>query len=435
MPKKNKTVIPGTSSLKVKPKKRPGLIKQLSQPFLPSLKKSKSQDPVKLVSSAPREDEYGLFHGYDDMFLPDRNGNVSSMFMSPEKEVETYLKFDKTLLIKIPPREGKCSSTDSGYMSPPFSAESVTSPQNSTPAKGILKKKRSVSPDYSRCDSPCYPIQEQCSVQNGHVTPNPERAMSPIERAMSPIGMDSIENALGFLDDIIEEENSSKNVKKSVSFGELAEVKNFLSDSSDNDICDDIKPVKKNVSFGDVENIKRKKDECNKSFKKCVSFEDIYEPNSPVKSNADDDFLSRSVSCELLPLHDTDSSEDEVEKSVKENDRKPCGCDNICQNEVEVKVVDIRPSDKDEGQGQMRDKCTVIDSFNVVVSCSPFQISDLAENYFNGIMLFVVEDSVTSSTHFFIIPPKNCNWSLINTSMINLSAFCLSILFLYLVQN
>lgn len=367
MPKKNKNIITGTSSLKVKPKKRPGLIKQLSQPFLPSLKKSKSQDPVKLVSSAPRSDEYGLFHGYDDMFLPDRNGHLENVFMSPEKEVETYLKFDKSpLSINIPPGKGKCSSTDSGYMSPPISAE-YSSPHSSTPAKGILKKKRSVSPDM-RCDSPCYPITEQNGMTNGHVTPNPERAMSPVERAMSPLAMDSIENALGFLDDIIEEETSIKNVKKSVSFGELAEVKNFLSDSSDNDICDEFKPMKKNVSFGDVENIKKHKDECNKSFKKCVSFEDIYTSGESKKE--EDDFLSRSVSCELLPLHDTDSSEDEIEKSVRENDVKPCGCEKVCQYEVEVHLVDIQPVDTD--QGQTEETCSLLNSFNIMVCLQYF---------------------------------------------------------------
>jgi len=360
MPKKNKNVITGTSSLKVKSKKRPGLIKQLSQPFLPSLKKSKSQDPVRLVSSVPRSDEYPLFHGYDDMFLPDRNGNMESVFLSPEKEVETYLKFDKSpLSIKIPPGKGKCSSTDSGYMSPPIFNE-VTSPQCSTPAKGILKKKRSVSPE-SRCDSPCYPIVEQNGYTNGTVTPTPERAMSPIERAMSP-AVDSIENALGFLDDIIEEETSKKNVKKSVSFGELTEVKNFLSDSSDNDLCDEFTSVRRNVSFGDVENIKKHKDECNQSFKKSVSFEDLY--SSPKNKNNGEDFLSRSVSCELLPLHDTDSSEDEVEKSEMENELKPCGCETVCQYEVEVKVVDIQPSESQPRE----DNCTVIDAFNIMVS-------------------------------------------------------------------
>ncbi|XP_052759637.1 pleckstrin homology domain-containing family G member 5-like isoform X2 [Mya arenaria] len=394
---KNKNKVLGTSSLKVKPKKRPGLIKQLSQPFLTSNKKNKK-------STSEEKDELRLFSGYDDMFLPDSHKHAEdTVYLSSEMELESFLHFDKSpLCIKISEGREKCFSGDSGYMSPPCQSELLSPGVGTAPAKGILKK-TSVSPEV-RCDSPTVNFVQ---LQNGRATPDPIRAMSPIncerakspfdrsraispiDRAMSPIGMESIENALGFLDDIIDEENTRKNVKKSVSFGDIAEVKNFLSDSSDNDLFDELMPIRQNVSFGDVENLKRQKDECNQSFKKSVSFEDIYaKPCS--NSSIHFDFLTRSQSCEQIPLHDTDSSEEEmeneileieeksvIEKSEIEDDGKECGCESICEFEVEVKVVDIQPRSKVEGQEENEenevamDTCTVIDSFNILICHHP----------------------------------------------------------------
>ncbi|XP_053378872.1 pleckstrin homology domain-containing family G member 5-like isoform X3 [Mercenaria mercenaria] len=376
---KNKQKNIGTSSLKVKPKKRPGLIKQLSQPFfMTSNKKNKTPsgaEPEKNIACVSKED-LGLFGGFDDMFLPDRTALSESVFLSPE--IEKYLNSGKSpLTLEIPHRE-KCSSGDSGYMSPPNIGD-VTSPTSSIPAKGILKKKGSSSPD-SRSNSPLFTIMSPDSrlymsspALNGHVTtaiPNRDRSMSPCERPMSPLCDDSIENALGFLDDVIDQENVKKTVKKSVSFGQLAEVKNFTSDSSDNDICDEFKPIKKNVSFGDVENLKRKKDtinQCNKSFKKSVSFEDI-----TVQRTVEDEIM-RSVSCEeLIPVHDSDSSLSDSEKYETENNQNSCSCEKVCEFEVEVKVIDIQPSPK--GKGETDDEnysCSLLDTFNVMICHHP----------------------------------------------------------------
>lgn len=371
---KNKQKNIGTSSLKVKPKKRSGLIKQLSQPFLASNKKNKntgSGEPEKNAPCISKED-LGLFSGFDDMFLPDRTALSESVFLSPE--IERYLRSDKSpLVLNIPHRE-KCSSADSGYMSPPNGADR-SSPANIAPAKGILKKKRSSSPE-TRCDSPLFTVQSPDSrlymsspALNGHAltSVNRERPMSPLERAMSPLCVDSIENALGFLDDVIDQEAAKKTVKKSVSFGQLAEVKNFTSDSSDNDICEEFKSINKNLSLGDVENLKRKKDtinECNKTFKKSVSFEDI------AIINTEEAEMERSVSCEeLIPVHDTDSSCSDSEKFETEDDCTLCSCEKICQFEVEVKLIDIQPSYKGEGQAEDDGyTCTVMDTFNVMVS-------------------------------------------------------------------
>ncbi|KAL4220834.1 hypothetical protein ACF0H5_019102 [Mactra antiquata] len=368
---KNKVKNIGTSSLKVKPKKRPGLFKQLSQPFLPSNKKNKNgvaeETTEKITVPHMGKDDLGLFSGFDDMFLPDRTGLSESVFLSPE--IEKYLKNgDSPLTIDIPSRD-KCSSADSGYTSPP---NELLSPPCSVPAKGILKKKRSNSPDV-RCESPLFTVQSSDSrlytsapVLNGNGHLNRERPMSPLERAVSPL---SVENALGFLDDVIEEEKA-KTVKKSVSFGELAEVKNFTSDSSDNDICDDFKPIRKAISFGDVENLKRKKDtinECNKSFKKSVSFEGISEKSEyDLESDVSDSDES------LIPVHDSDSSCSDSEKfakETKETTSSDCSCDKVCQFEVEVKVVDIQPLPEGEGHINQNNEdysCTLLDSFNIL---------------------------------------------------------------------
>lgn len=373
MPKnKNKNI--GTSSLKVKPKKRrPGLIKQLSQPFLTSNKKNKTSGNAQQINniSCMSKEDLGLFSGFDDMFLPDRVALSESVFLSPE--IEKFLRSDKSpLLLEIPTRQ-KCSSADSGYMSPPYAGE-MLSPTSATPAKGILKKKAS-SPD-QRSDSPSFTVMSANSrlytsspALNGHVVHGVVRPMSPLERAMSPLCDDSIENALGFLDDVINQENSKKSVKKSVSFGDLAEVKNFTSDSSDNDICDDFIPFKKNVVFkiGDVENLKRKKDtinECNKSIKKSVSFNDI----EMEKENIEEE---TSVFCEeLIPVHDSDSSCSEGEIFESENElNTSCTCEKVCEFEVEVKVIDIQPSLKVQGQSEEMDTiCTVLETFDVMVS-------------------------------------------------------------------
>lgn len=398
---KNKNKILGTSSLKVKPKKRPGLIKQLSQPFMPNKKNKKA--------AQQEEKQVHLFSGYDDMFLPNDHKHVETVYLSEEKEIETFLNFDKTpLKIRIPQDRGNRTSGDSGYASsPPVQNEMLSPTGGSTPAKGILKK-TNVSPEL-RSASPhiLRSISEQnvflnVPAQNGRCTPDPVRALSPVDRAMSPFGMESIENALGFLDNVIEEEK--KMSKKSVSFGDIAEVKNFLSDSSDNDICDDYPISHRNVSFGDVEDVKRLKDECNQSFKKSVSFEDIYAKHSLAVDY--DDRLTRSQSCEQIPLHDTDSSEEELEysepeKTIQEksekveklknetvdklaeeveqvvNEHEDCGCESVCTFEVEVKVVDIQPRSDYGGQGQdessaensdiPKETCTLLDTFNILV--------------------------------------------------------------------
>ncbi|XP_060569640.1 uncharacterized protein LOC132728048 [Ruditapes philippinarum] len=375
---KNKHKNIGTSSLKVKPKKRPGLIKQLSQPFFMTNKKNKNSngaEPEKAISCVSKED-LGLFGGFDDMFLPDRTALSESVFLSPE--IEKYLNSGKSpLTLEISGHREKCSSGDSGYMSPPNINE-VTSPSSLIPTKGILKKMRSNSPD-SRSNSPLLTVASPDSraymsspAFNGHVTPMVQirdRPMSPFERPMSPLGDDGIDSALGFLDDVIDQENVKKTVKKSVSFGQLAEVKNFTSDSSDNDICDDFKPITKSVSCGDVENLKRKKDTINKSFKKSVSFEDI------TMSTADGDELEGSDSCEeLIPVHDSDSSLSDSEKFEAEDDGKSCSCEKICEFEVEVKVIDIQPLHK--GQGQIDDEeeeyaCKLLDTFNVMICHHP----------------------------------------------------------------
>lgn len=388
---KNKVKNIGTSSLKVKPKKRPGLFKQLSQPFLASNKKNKNcnveETEDKIVPHMVKDD-LGFFSGFDDMFLPDRIALSESVFLSPE--IEKYLKNeDLPLTIDIPQRD-KCSSADSGYTSPP--CPELLSP--SAPAKGILKKKRSNSPDV-RCDSPLFTVQSSDSqlytsapVLNGNSHLSVERPMSPLERAVSPL---SVENALGFLDDVIEEESKQKVVKKSVSFGELAEVKNFTSDSSDNDICDDFKPIRKSISFGDVENLKRKKDtinECNRSFKKSVSFEDITE-----KRESESDSESGSDES-LIPVHDSDSSCSDSEKFEKETVSSDCTSNKVCQFEVEVKVVDIQPLSQGEGHNQQNNEeysCTLLDSFNILVSYQHFiYFSAKCMNKLNAVFVWMI---------------------------------------------
>lgn len=364
MPKnKNKNHELMTGSLKVKPKKRPGLVKQLSQPFFSSKKKNKNDfpEPVVLISTRSKDDMV-LLNGYDDMFMPDGNRNSENIFMSPDTD-DYNIEFERCpLKIKLPPRD-QSSSSDSGYTSPPCSNE-VCSPNSSTPpAKGILKKLRPMSP-IGRCDSPSPGIlsSEENNLSQLELSPN-NRPMSPVERAMSPLGME-FESALDILDDVIEQETSDsdkKYVKKSVSFGELPEVKNYISDSSDNDICDGIKPFKKSVSTGNIDVIHMTENlaETHRPVKKSVSFDDV----SPVRS---EDSVKKSVSFDDIVTTEMDSS-------LSESDSDGCTCDQVCNFEVEVKVVDIQPQGHEvqspqgqsEGQGET---CKELDKFSILVS-------------------------------------------------------------------
>ena len=385
MPKGNKTPKNiGTSSLKVKPKKRPGLIKQLSQPFFPSSKKSKSiinqdDDPVKLLSAKSTGDP-GLFGGFDDMFLPDKkmSSHGDNVFMSPEKEIETYLKFEKEkLTLEMPSRE-KCSSADSGYMSPPCPNELLSPASSSTPAKGILKKMRSLSPDV-RCESPVMMANSVDSLTNGHVTvvePIRSRPMSPLERAMSPLGIE-FASALDILDNVIEEESDKKTVKKCVSFGDIPEVKNFFSDSSDDNLEEEIEPIKKSLSLNSLDSIKQAKDTLNehqKAYKESVSLDDL-------RITSDLELWTQKYLGETLASNEsiTDDAKDssETEKAEEES----CTCKDVCQFEVEAKLIDIQPHEvKDTCEGQITSNTgdvkycgRVRDVFNILVSsCLPY---------------------------------------------------------------
>ena len=412
MPKsKNKNRELMTGSLKIKPKKsRPGLVKQLSQPFFSSKKKNKNEDftePVVLISTRSKDDMV-LLNGYEDIFIPDGNRNSENVFLSPVETDDDTIEFDRSpLKIKLPPRE-PCSSSDSGYTSPPCPNEekhSVVSP----PAKGILKKLRPLSPfgrpdppqspfgrserpmsplgrskrpmsPLGRSDRPMSPLGRCESPSPGTLSPNENplaqsdlshcnRPMSPVERAMSPLGID-FENALGILDDVIEQEYSDtdkKVVKKSVSFGELPEVKKFSSDSSDSDLCDGINLFKKSVSTGDIDVMHTKEDLFvnHRPVKKSVSFTDI----SPDKS---DESVKKSVSFDDIVTADMESSLSDR----SESDSEGCTCDKVCTFEVEVKVVDIQPQGQRshgqslEGRGAgQEDICKELDKFNILVSC------------------------------------------------------------------
>ena len=389
MPKnKNKNRELMTGSLKIKPKKRPGLVKQLSQPFFSSKKKNKNgefPEPVVLISTRSKDD-MELLNGFEDIFIPDRNRNSENVFLSPV-ETDNNIEFDRSpLTIALPPRE-PCSSSDSGYTSPPCPNDEKQ-PTFSTPSKGILKKLRPMSP-FGRSDRPMSPLGKsdrpmsplgRCeSPSPGVLSPNENvlsqselshdnRPMSPIERAMSPLGLE-FENAFGILDDVIEQETSDtdkKAVKKSVSFGELPEVKKYSSDSSDNDICDGIKSFKKSVSTSDIDVMHIKDDllqNC-KPVKKSVSFDNV----NLVKG---DESVKKSVSFDDLVTSERDSSMSDR----SESDSEGCRCDKVCSFEVEVKVVDIQPqgqrTEDHDLQGQLKDHRETykeLDKFNILVS-------------------------------------------------------------------
>ncbi|XP_052284286.1 uncharacterized protein LOC127880865 isoform X3 [Dreissena polymorpha] len=376
MPKnKNKIIAMGTSSLKVKPKKRPGLIKQLSQPFLASNKKNKNASAPDITKLDKGTEDFRLFNGYDDMFLPNKHNRLeNTVFLSPEKELETFLNFNKSPLSINIPSSKKCSSADSGYMSPPCPAD-ILSP--GTPAKGILKKLPTPEIQISDCNGGTKSLDSDLmlkhGIQNGRNTPEPARAMSPIDFAMSP-PCDSIENAFSFLDNMLFQEK--KNVKKSVSFGNVPEVKNFSTDSSEDSSSDDSGALTKPSSASNVDNMdnrKQHKKGNNYVYKKSVSFDDM---SVDKKSKDQAEFLMRSQSCEQIPLHDTDSSEEESEKNQTEGDAKDYGCQDVCQYEVEVKVIDIQPTLKGEGQSEndsyvALETCTVLNSFQILICHHP----------------------------------------------------------------
>ena len=354
-----------TGSLKVKPKKRPGLVKQLSQPFFSSKNKKKNGDfpePVVLISRRSKDDMV-LLNGYDDMFIPDISRNCENIFSSPDTD-EDNIEFDRCpLKIKMPPREHS-SGSDSGYTSPPCPND-VCSPTSTTPAKGILKKLRPWSP-IGRCDSPSPGLlsSDENILSQSEPALN-TRPMSPFERAISPLGLE-FESALDILDDIIDQEtldSDKKAVKKSVSFGELPEVKKYFSDSSDNDIGDGIKLFKKSVSTGDIDVMHFNETLTeSKPVKKSVSFDAV----SPVKSNEN---VKKSVSFDDIVTMETDSSVSERSDS----DSDGCTCDKVCTFEVEVKIVDIQPQGQqvqsdldghDQGQGET---CKELEKFNIMV--------------------------------------------------------------------
>ena len=365
-----------TGSLKVKPKKRPGLVKQLSQPFFSSKNKKKNGDspePVILVSRRSKDDMV-LLNGYDDMFITDISRTSENIFSSPDTDDDT-IEFDRCLLkIKMPPREHS-SGSDSGYTSPPCQND-VCSPTSQHPAKGILKKLRPMSP-LGRCDSPIpgsllseekILSQSEPALNTRPLSPF-ERAMSP--RAMSPLGLE-FESALGILDDIIDQETSDpdkKGVKKSVSFGELPEVKKYFSDSSDNDIAADVIKLfkkSKSVSTSDIDVIPLNQETLafteNKPLKKTVSFDGV----SPINGS---DGVKKSVSFDDIVAMETDSSVSDR----SESDSDGCTCDKVCSFEVEVKVIDIQPQGQQEdgdllqGQGQ-GESCKELEKFNIMVS-------------------------------------------------------------------
>lgn len=359
---KNRELV--TGSLKVKSKKRPGLVKQLSQPFFSSKKKNKNEDghePVVLISTRSKDD-MELLNGYDDVFISDGTRNSETIFLSPEMD-DDNIEFDRCpLKIKLLSKE-QYSSSDSGYTSPP---SDVCSPNSSAPAKGILKKLRPMSP-LGRCESPSLGTQssDETILSQSELSLS-NRPMSPVIRAMSPIGLEFV-NALGILDDVIDQENSDsdkKVVKKSVSFGELPEVKKYFSNSSDNDHSVGIKPFKKSVSAGDIDILHFDETPTeSKADKNSVSFDNI----APSKCNASDkkfvafdDIMTTEMDSSLSDTSDTDS------------DR--CTCDVVCSFQVEVKVIDIQPNrqrvqdEMVQGQSEGQEIYKELDKFNIMVS-------------------------------------------------------------------
>ena len=364
-----------TGSLKVKPKKRPGLVKQLSQPFFSSKNKKKSDDytePVVLVSRRSKDDMV-LLNGYDDMFITDISRTSENIFSSDDDMIE----FDRCpLKIKLPQRE-QSSGSDSGYTSPPCQNE-VCSPTSQPPAKGILKKLRPMSP-LGRCDSPAPfngALMSDENILSQSEPPLNSRPLSPFERAMSPRAMSPLglefESALGILDDIIDQEtldSDKKGVKKSVSFGELPEVKKYFSDSSDNDnATEGNKLFRKSVSTSNIDVMPSNQEslenftENKPAVKKTVSFDRV----SPVNDSVG---VKKSVSFDDIVTMEIDSSVSDR----SESDSDGCTCDKVCNFEVEVKVIDIQPQGqqvhgdlfKVEGQGEM---CKEVEKFNIMVS-------------------------------------------------------------------
>ncbi|KAL3862733.1 hypothetical protein ACJMK2_008686 [Sinanodonta woodiana] len=301
------------SSLKVKQKKRPSLMKQLSQPFYSAKKKNKFVNGVHPLpdSSASMQNEKELILVVDDnLFVPLRREiDEDKMFaLTQEDTVEPPIG-PNLLKLKIEPHE-MYSSVDSGYASPPVQGDFHTIP------KGILKKMystltsqvsdaSSISPSWTSIEKTgevsSLPFNANywaanisagtkngsSGLQNGRPMSPSGQSMSPMaraisqnsrplspnetpssshERPMSPYGTAAIEDAFDLLDSIIEENGQNclntgatlaakrKVVKKSVSFGHVTEIQKVCNDFDDT--FADLAVVRKSVSFDRLDELK-----------------------------------------------------------------------------------------------------------------------------------------------------------------------------------
>ncbi|KAK3592262.1 hypothetical protein CHS0354_020373 [Potamilus streckersoni] len=392
------------SSLKVKQKKRPSLMKQLSQPFYSSKKKNKFVNGVHPLpnSSANMQKEKELILVVDDnLFVPLRREIEEEKILAlTEEDTVEPLIGPHSLKLKLEPLE-MYSSVDSGYASPPGQGDFHVIP------KGILKKMSptslsnqvtdasSISPsvtfsekivDYykevsslpfnanswsdnisfgtkngslglqterpmSPSGQPMSPIARALS-QNARPLSPYETPSSPNKRPMSPNGMAAIDDALDLLDDVIEENGQTclstgstltakrKVVKKCVSFGNVTEIQKICCDCDNT--FEDLAVVKESASFDSIDELKEENEYSTESKE---NQEDLSHKYRKVAS------LDNVISHESLG----DTS------GLKDKGHLTC--------EVELKLIEITPLSFDHTSmehDQQQSVSTVLQSFQIM---------------------------------------------------------------------